>query len=229
MIMRLYKPHFQQAPRTCTWKTLKFIPPDGLAFVPPQDFPKDSFSLYIYEPFPNVVKYNIPQPQTALIDNTIPPNGMVMVTSAAKRSIRRDLDRGHGVVREGTPTKQLSQLVSPTAHPPYIIVLSKSKRPEYSYSSVHGSMVDYSSCCGLSTSLVAARVQHCSSTSRYRCLPYYTPHYSHHINAVWLIVSRCCWEKVVFFCSDILRKRLGTEILLQLDVTFIRFRPSQSY
>lgn len=55
---------------------------------------------------------------------------MVMVTSAAKHSIRRDLHRGHGVVREGTPAKQLSQLVSPTAHPPYIIVLSKSKSPD---------------------------------------------------------------------------------------------------
>ena len=89
---------------------------------------KDSFSLYVYGPVLNVVQYTIRKPQRAVINNTFQRNCMVMVTSTAKHSIRHDLHRGHVVVREGPPTKQLSQLISPTGNPPYIIVLSKSKR-----------------------------------------------------------------------------------------------------
>lgn len=48
------------------------------------------------------ILYTIWKPQTGLIDNSITRNCMVMVTSAAKRSIRRDLQRRRGVVRPGT-------------------------------------------------------------------------------------------------------------------------------
>lgn len=109
-------------------KTLKWIPCDGLAVVQLQDFKRLFFSVYLWAISECCKIYRtVRQPQTALIDNTIPRNYMVMVTSAAKHSIRHDLHQGH-MWSGGAPTKQLSQLVSPAALPPYIIVLLKYKR-----------------------------------------------------------------------------------------------------
>lgn len=77
-------------------KTLKWIPCDGLAVVQLQDFKRLFFSVYLWAISECCKIYRtVRQPQTALIDNTIPRNYMVMVTSAAKHSIRHDLHQGH--------------------------------------------------------------------------------------------------------------------------------------
>lgn len=96
---------------------------------PPFKISKDPFSLCIYAAYLNVTKKKkSPQKRCTsfeshkqvLIDNTIPRNCTVMVTSAAKRSISHDLQWGHSVVREGTPNKTIISARfphrSPTIH-----------------------------------------------------------------------------------------------------------------
>lgn len=109
-------------------ETLLFIPPaDGCATF---KISKDPFSLCIYAAFPKAPKNKIhfflkrcvpfESHKQVLIDNTIPRNCTVMVTSAAKRSISHDLQWGHSVVREGTPNKTIISARfphrSPTIH-----------------------------------------------------------------------------------------------------------------
>lgn len=144
------------------------------------------------------------------------------------------------MVREGKPTKPLSRLVSPTAHPPYIIVLSKSNRP--ACIQLPGTPLSMDRWLIIAPAVVqapfiASQVQSYSSMSQYRWLPYYRSHHSHHINAVgglilsYCLCKRCKRNAVVqrtFFCCE-RGSNSEQRRLLRLDVTFIRFRPLQSY
>lgn len=137
------------------------FPADGCATF---KISKDPFSLCIYAAYLNVTKKKkSPQKRCTsfeshkqvLIDNTIPRNCTVMVTSAAKRSISHDLQWGHSVVREGTPNKTIISARfphrSPTIHHCFIKIEKRASLYRATESSsARRSMADYSSCCGLS-------------------------------------------------------------------------------
>lgn len=164
---------------------------------------------------------------------------MVTFTSAAKRSIRHDLRTRARCGQRGKTNKTVIPARFPyCSHAIHHCFIKIEKACLYTAtrnSFVHGSMADYSSCCGSST--LHRKPSPITSMSQCRWLPYYRSHYSHRINAVGgLILSYCLCKRCkrnavvqrMFFCcergSDSEQRRL-----LRLDVTFIRFMPLQSY